>query len=255
MRGEACRATGQIGALLRREGLYSSHLVEWRRLRAHGALQALAAKKRGRKSARDARDRELGKFERENAQLRRKLAQAEALIEVQKTLADPGHPALPARAQRERRVTALLELVPPVPRAVACRAIDVSRPTLYRCTRPSPRQRSGRRAPPPRALRPEEQARVVELLHSERFVDRAPAQIVATLLDEGQYLCSMRTMYRLLAAGDEVRERRPISCTRPISTRSSSPRRPIKSGPGISPSCAVLASGAVPTGGVVATAR
>ncbi len=81
---EACRATGQIGALLRREGLYSSHLVEWCRLRARGALEALAAKKRGRKSVRDARDRENAKLSRENARLRRKLAQAEAVIEVQK---------------------------------------------------------------------------------------------------------------------------------------------------------------------------
>ena len=83
---EACRATGQIGALLRREGLYSSHLVEWRRLRARGALEALAAKKRGRKPARDARDRELSRLVRENARLRRKLAQAETVIEVQKKL-------------------------------------------------------------------------------------------------------------------------------------------------------------------------
>jgi transposase len=85
---DACRATGQIGALLRREGLYSSHLVEWRRLRAQGALQALTAKKRGRKTARDARDRELAKLERENAQLRGKLAQAEAVIAVQKKLSE-----------------------------------------------------------------------------------------------------------------------------------------------------------------------
>jgi transposase len=83
---EACRATGGIGALLRREGLYSSHLVEWRRLRAKGALEALAAKKRGRKPARDARDRELARLAGENARLRRKLAQAEAVIEVQKKL-------------------------------------------------------------------------------------------------------------------------------------------------------------------------
>jgi len=83
---EACRATGQIGALLRREGLYSSHLVEWRRLRARGALEALAAKKRGRKPARDARDRELTRLSQENARLRRKLAQAEAVIEIQKKL-------------------------------------------------------------------------------------------------------------------------------------------------------------------------
>jgi transposase-like protein len=85
---EACRATGQIGALLRREGLYSSHLVEWRRLRARGALEALAAKKRGRKPIRDARDRENAKLSRENARLRRKLAQAEAVLEVQKKLSE-----------------------------------------------------------------------------------------------------------------------------------------------------------------------
>ena len=85
---EACRATGQTGALLRREGLYSSHLVEWRRLRARGALEALAAKKRGRKSTRDARDHEIAKLSRENARLRRKLTQAEAVIEVQKKLSE-----------------------------------------------------------------------------------------------------------------------------------------------------------------------
>jgi transposase-like protein len=85
---EACAGSGQVGALLRREGLYSSHLTEWRRLRTRGALEALAAKKRGRKPTRDARDRELARFVRENARLRRKLAQAEAVIEVQKKLSE-----------------------------------------------------------------------------------------------------------------------------------------------------------------------
>jgi putative transposase len=106
-------------------------------------------------------------------------------------------------------VKALLELVPPVAPAVACRALAVSRATFYRRRRveSSPRRRGGR-PPPPRALRPEEQARVLAVLHSERFVDRAPVQVHATLLDERQYLCSPRTMYRLLAAQGEVRERR-----------------------------------------------
>jgi len=85
---EACAGSGQIGALLRREGLYSSHLTEWRRLRARGAVAALAAKKRGRKSTRDARDRELAKLQRENARLRRQLARAEAVLEVQKKLSE-----------------------------------------------------------------------------------------------------------------------------------------------------------------------
>ena len=85
---DGCRAPGEIGALLRREGLYSSHLVDWRRSREQGALQALAAKKRGRKPIRDGRDRELARLEREIAYLRRKLAQAEAVIDVQKKLSE-----------------------------------------------------------------------------------------------------------------------------------------------------------------------
>jgi putative transposase len=60
----------------------------------------------------------------------------------------------------------------------------------------------------PRSLLPEERREVLELFHEDRFVDLAPAQVYATLLDEGRYLCSERTMYRVLAANDEVRERR-----------------------------------------------
>lgn len=58
------------------------------------------------------------------------------------------------------------------------------------------------------ALSPEQQQCVLDILHSDRFVDRAPAEIYATLLDEETHLCSVRTMYRLLAAASEVRERR-----------------------------------------------
>ena len=61
---------------------------------------------------------------------------------------------------------------------------------------------------PERALSQEEREEVLEVLHSERFVDQAPAQVYAALLDEGRYLCSVRTMYRLLQDNDEVRERR-----------------------------------------------
>ena len=62
--------------------------------------------------------------------------------------------------------------------------------------------------PQPRALGPAEQAAVLAELHSERFVDQAPATVYATLLDEGRYLCSVATMYRLLRADGEVHERR-----------------------------------------------
>ena len=98
---EACAGSGQIGALLRREGLCSSHLTEWRRLRARGAVAALAAKKRGRKTTRDARDRELAKLSRENARLRRKLARAEAVLEVQKKLSEILGIPLPPPARDE----------------------------------------------------------------------------------------------------------------------------------------------------------
>jgi putative transposase len=64
------------------------------------------------------------------------------------------------------------------------------------------------RPSPPRTLAPAERARVLDVLHEPRFVDRAPAEVYARLLDEQRYLCSERTMYRILASNQEVRERR-----------------------------------------------
>ena len=96
-----------------------------------------------------------------------------------------------------------------VGRAAACRALDVPRASLYRYFRP-PAQATppAPRPSPPRSLTAVEQQQVVETLHSERFRDKAPAEIYATLLDEGSYLCSIRTMYRILDEAGEVRERR-----------------------------------------------
>jgi putative transposase len=89
----------------------------------------------------------------------------------------------------------------------ACRALGVSRATFYRRKRPTPGHPQPRPTPA-RALNSEERERVVEVLGSERFVDRSPAEVFATLLDEEKYLCSERTMYRVLAASQPVRERR-----------------------------------------------
>lgn len=94
--------------------------------------------------------------------------------------------------------------------AAACAALGLSRATFYRSARPQPRG-VRRRLPPAWALKPEEVERILATLHSERFVDLAPAEIVAALLDEGTYLCSERTMYRLLAQAGEVRERRALA--------------------------------------------
>ena len=91
--------------------------------------------------------------------------------------------------------------------APACRALGVPRATFYRRHSFAP-GRQQPRSTPARALCEGERERVLETLSSPRFVDRAPAEVVATLLDEGQYLCSERTMYRILAASEPVRERR-----------------------------------------------
>jgi transposase len=85
---DACRTPGAVGALLRREGLYSSHLVEWRRARARGELAALTPKKRGRKPTPvDPRDRKLAELERQLAHVMGRAERAEALVEAQKNLA------------------------------------------------------------------------------------------------------------------------------------------------------------------------
>jgi transposase-like protein len=81
---EQCQEAGAIGALLRREGLYSSHLTSWRRQRAADQLQGLRPKKRGRKP--DPQAAELARLQRENERLKARLEQAETIIEVQKKL-------------------------------------------------------------------------------------------------------------------------------------------------------------------------
>lgn len=63
---------------------------------------------------------------------------------------------------------------------------------------------------PPRALSAEDKQQVLAVLHEDRFVDKAPAEVYAALLDERHYLCSIRTMYRILKENDEVRERRNV---------------------------------------------
>ena len=82
---DSCIEAGQVGALLRREGLYSSHLTTWRRQRDEGVLKGLSPQKRGRKR-KDELEREVVRLQRENERLRASLEQAETIIEVQKKL-------------------------------------------------------------------------------------------------------------------------------------------------------------------------
>ena len=113
---------------------------------------------------------------------------------------------------------AVLTLAPVVGIQSACDSLGVSRASFYRqrpVAGPAAREAGVEScAPPPdkskpvRALSEQERDQVLAVLHEERFQDRAPAAIHATLLDEGQYLCSLRTMYRILEQEGETRQRR-----------------------------------------------
>ena len=103
-------------------------------------------------------------------------------------------------------MAAVADLAPSAGTVAACQALGVARASVYRRhqSRPAPRPRPQ----PARALAPTERQGVLDVLHSPRFIDQAPTEVYATLLDEGVYHCSPRTMYRLLAGAHEVRERR-----------------------------------------------
>jgi putative transposase len=101
---------------------------------------------------------------------------------------------------------ALAFLVPLVGVAAACVALCVSRATYYRAQTPKPEPTP--RPKPARALSDDERARILARLDSDEFMDMAPAQVYAKLLEDGEYLCSPRTMYRILAEHEQVRERR-----------------------------------------------
>ena len=86
---DACTLPGQIGALLRREGLYSSNLTTWRRQRDEGLLKALSPRKRGRKPRPDSHlAKRVAQLERENQRLRDQIKKAQTIIEVQKKISD-----------------------------------------------------------------------------------------------------------------------------------------------------------------------
>ena len=90
----------------------------------------------------------------------------------------------------------------------ACEALGVARATFYRHRQPSGASSEPSAAFSPRALDAGERQAVLDTLHSPRFLDQAPQEVYATLLDEGVYFCSIRTMYRILEQEHELRERR-----------------------------------------------
>ena len=201
---ESCTQPGEVGRLLRREGLYSSHLTEWRRARREGSLQGLTPSKRGRKpasatpSARrctSSRRKWLG-WRRSCTPPIRSWTSREKLPGCWDSASNTGRTAdgRPAARIAGRRGAG-------VPSAGG--ATGFLLPSSEARSRASAAPSYAR--PGPVCVR---RAHVLDVLASPRFVDRSPAEVVATLLDEGQYLCAERTMYRILAANQPVRERR-----------------------------------------------
>jgi putative transposase len=107
-------------------------------------------------------------------------------------------------------IQAVPSLAPTTGITAACAAVGLPRSSFYRAQAPAPLPRPSPtvRTASPRALTAPEQTVVRETLNSERFQDQTPREVYATLLDEQRYLCSWRTMYRILAVNQEVCERR-----------------------------------------------
>lgn len=91
-----------------------------------------------------------------------------------------------------------------------CKAVGLPRSTFYRLLKPPATKSTRRHKQSPRSLSGEELQKVIDILHDPRFLDKSPAEIYATVLDEGNYLCSIKTMYRILHSLKEVRERRNV---------------------------------------------
>jgi len=105
-------------------------------------------------------------------------------------------------------MAAIRDRVLMIPIVVACDALGLSRATLYRGPSSGPKQGPRRRRRSPRKLSPDERARLLDTLHAEEFADQPPAEVYATLLERGEYVGSIRTMYRVLAEEGELGERR-----------------------------------------------
>jgi putative transposase len=104
-------------------------------------------------------------------------------------------------------IAAVKEMGPKLGFASTCVALGLPRATFYRKVKPSEAPVLPR-AKPKQTLPADERSAVLAVLHEDRFVDLAPAEVYAQLLDEGKHLCSIRTMYRVLGENEEVRDRR-----------------------------------------------
>lgn len=109
-------------------------------------------------------------------------------------------------------MTAVTSLGESVGKKAACSALTVPRATFYRSQEKKDLVENCSRPAPPLALSEDERQAILDAAHEKRFWDSSPYQIYATLLDEGKYLASVRTIYRILSQNEEIRERRKQVC-------------------------------------------
>ena len=169
-------------------------------------------KPRGRKPV-DRREQEIAALTRKLERSEAELEKARRVIEIQGNVSALLEEMLgtdsASRSTERRSPPPFEELTPLIGTRPACRALGASPATIYRRRRPSEPKTPKPRPTPARALSAPERQQVLDVLHSERFVDVSPEETWATLLDEGSYLCSPRPMYRILAAKHGgVRDRR-----------------------------------------------
>jgi transposase-like protein len=174
---DGCKQPGQVGALLRREGLYTSHLTEWRRARDRGELAGEPRRRGPPPKAVDARDGRIAELERENIRLQHRVKRAEAIVELQKSSGAARDAA--AGRGRDAAMRAVEDAVGELGAAAACDALGVPRASFYRWRAPlhGPHPQSAHA----RALVASERAEVLALLHEERFVDKAPVEVYVLL--------------------------------------------------------------------------
>jgi len=209
---DAC-APGTVGAFLRREGIYSSQLYAWRRERERGDLDSGIVRKRSAaREAQRADAQRIVELEREIRKLKRRNDRLELFERnPKKSRGALGSGLQEPRDRRERLNQAALTINMELPLRPICAALGTSRSTLLRRKNFAVQATIARSYNPKNALTEAERAIVLATLNSERFADLAPTQIFAQLLDEGVYLCSISTMYRILRANAQVLERRRIA--------------------------------------------
>jgi len=206
---DAACEEGQGGAYLRREGLYSSHITEWRRLRDAGVLEG---KEPGQRVGRPSKEQaEIARLRRELDLAQRRLARTKAALDIM----GKAHALGGDLRERGHRAGAQEVLMGAFEDLVAAGTTTRDAATLTGIPRATAARRRKRATPlmrevvaPANALSEAERAEVLQVLTSAEFVDQAPAQIYATLLARGEYMCSPATMYRVLRENALVKERR-----------------------------------------------